>query len=358
MFVRAPARPGFSFPHRISLPVLLCMVCVSAYGEEGAGTLQEAAQVAGKAVKWTLSLDPLALALIFLFLATMVGVIVKGRLRDRCLKSYHKFPVRVVLDTVSRDGRFILGNAGFEILPPEPEGTPLGNRIGFVLYQNEYGRLRYLAQDPDSLEPREAKRRRKRRKRVRRPGFIRRFGRWLSNLAGSFKDAFNDFLSLMMGRFRPQALTDLSQGREKYTGKMESELTSLLPNSNYDAILERLRGRVVEVESRVENMPPSMKGMLEEYTAAYVSVMDAMLPSAAAGEGEVLREDKEEKVRLENKCDAAVFIPEANWKILKPGEVMEIPKEPVPKPLKAARMDVLLPRTHAIVRYRLEDGLT
>ena len=200
---------------------MFCLVCVSAVAEEAAGgAIDEATQVAQKAVRWTLSLDPFTLAVIFLFLATIVGVIVKGRLRDRCLKSYHEYPVKVVLDTVSKGGRFVLGNAGFEVLPEEPEGTALGNRLGFILYQNEYGRLRCIIRDPAALDKREAKRRRKRLKRIRRPGPSRRFGRWLSNLAGSFKDAFNDFLSLMMGRFRPQAVADLSKGREKYAGRL------------------------------------------------------------------------------------------------------------------------------------------
>jgi hypothetical protein len=244
-----------------------------------------------KFVNWLWSLDPFSLTLLFLLVATIVGTILKGRSRDRCYKQMEGFDVVLVLEDREFRGILDVGNAGMETSPGEPPEGPFARRTGFLLPKSEYGGLRMIYRIPGDMDGAMRRRRDKLLRRVTRPGLFRLIGRRLSNLAGSFKDAFTEFFSLVMGRLTSKVGGLKSQ--KTYVDRMEKDVSSTIPNSNYDAILEKLRGKHVEIEIDIPDHPRKLSAILGDYTANNLAVFDARLPE---GEGAKAALDKADVV--------------------------------------------------------------
>ncbi|MBN1810173.1 MAG: hypothetical protein JW909_14000 [Planctomycetes bacterium] len=318
----------------------------------------EAAPAAGgsetavkNAIRWTLSLDPFTLTLAFLVVATVIGTLLKGRARDRCYKRMQRFNVRLGLDDRTVAGRLSVGNAGMEVLPDEPEQGPFGKRTGFILPKAEYGRVRSLVRLPDRMQKKWKNRREGMIRRVTNPGIARRTGRGLSNLAGSFKDAFGEFFNLMMGRLN--AGLGAIKSQQTYVSRMQGDMLSSMQNTNYDATIEKLRGKRVEVELNIPGMPPRVAAILDDYTAQNISLFDARLPVEKTSLKAV---EENGAYVINNTGGTAAIAGWGKWEEIPAGGKLKLEGAPPEGATVYAveRADVIFPRTNAQIRYRLE----
>jgi hypothetical protein len=93
---------------------------------------------------------------------------------------------------------------------------------------------------------------------------------------------------------------------------MEKDVASSIPNSNYDAILEKLRGKHVEIELNIPDHPQRMSAILGDYTANNLAVFDTRLPEgegvkAALDKADVVlsREFAQVRYRLEPRVESS-----------------------------------------------------
>ncbi|HHN47018.1 MAG TPA: hypothetical protein ENN09_06205 [Planctomycetes bacterium] len=335
--------------------LVLCCAVLSA-GEaapapQAPGAAGEAAAAMKNVINWTLKLDPFTLTLIFLILATIIGTLLKGRSRDRCYKRMRYFPIRLVLDDRTVNGRLTVGNAGIELEPDKPEMGPFGARTGFLLPRGELGRVRTMYRVLGRLSAAERRARDAMMRQVRKPGIARRIGRFFTNLAGSFKDAFTELFSVLMGRLNANLGTLKSQ--QAYITRVQQGVVEAVPNASYDAILERLRGLRVEVELNLPNVPPRVSAVLDEYTAANLSLFDVRMPVDKAP-FEVVEKDGRKLVR--NPGERPITLPWAGWTEVGAGEEKSV--SPPPEGAQAffiETADAVFPRGNAQARYRLGD---
>jgi len=234
--------------------------------------------------EWILSLDPFSLAILFIILSTLVGTLMQGRSRDRCYKRLSGFNVFLVLDDGKVEGVLCVGNAGIEIKPEDPPEGPFGPRTGFVLPKAEYGRISTIYTIPDQMNDVSAGRRKNIVNRVLHPGVFTRAGRWFSNLAGSFKDAFTQLFNLVAGKMNASLGGIKSQ--QSHISKIQQEMASAIPNASYDVILEKLRGNNVEIDLNIPGMPNNISAVLGDYTSTNIFVLDVTIPADSASSPE------------------------------------------------------------------------
>ncbi len=236
------------------------------------------AQADAPSIWQVLSDNALLIALLFLFLAAIIGVILQQRRRDRCLKLFKDYHVC----WHSRTGDILWGD--LLVYPKAIEllfDTPYENRQGIVknsalLYQAHFESTQLLVRVPQGLSDREAWQRRRPMKRCFRPSLPRRIIRWFRNLLFTLRDAVAQALSLVLGQIAKSRPGDSVLAQKK--GQVEKIGQTLLGvgGNAFEAILERHIGRrvVLRVKMPGDEKAPTLEfaGALAEYTSEYYAV--------------------------------------------------------------------------------------
>ncbi|KPJ62790.1 MAG: hypothetical protein AMS15_02840 [Planctomycetes bacterium DG_23] len=332
-----------------------------------------------------------------LFLATLIGLIIKAFSRDRCLKDFNKYPVALVLtDNESACGRCSLHSTGLELLydkVTEKEGHP---EASFLLYKSEYDRI-FTARRYHSTLTEEMKKARQRiLEKTYHPRFFRRLKRRIRNLFSSVKDAILEAFNMAFGQMKTRYGQDAAlKSQDKYLRRIGTEAISSAATS-YDALLERQIGSKVVVEvTTPDKSKIFFTGVFKEYTARFLEIMDVETKEDFSIDYSLSGEKSESGLRLSftegrlavsNDNPFSVHIRELIQKIppvpgeqegaepkevsremhieLEPGERAELELSPEATSLSIKAFsqricDIIFPRATAIVRHRSEfkEGL-
>ena len=318
--------------------------------------------------------------LVLLVLATVLAI-VRARRRDRCLRALQGFYVTLA----EQDGDMVWGRAqvyatGLEIEYPKAVVARGGHlERSFLFYKDQYGTMTALYRCPDGLTDDEQARRARMIERTAHPGVLRRVARWIRNWMGMVRDALVQAAGMVIGiaKTRVPGSAVLSS-QEQNVKTLSSEIIGYTGNA-FDPLLERHLFTQVVVEITVDGIKRSYCGWLKDYTSEFIEVLDAYAntPEArprpvhpyAPGSDELPHINvriEDDRLHVTNQSERILYfqqITAGDWTqpvdaVLAPGYTADVtlPPEVSAEAVRAwvgtaDRVDMVVPRRHALVRH-------
>ena len=217
-----------------------------------------------------------AITIIFIILATAIGAFVRKRSRDKCLRDFEQNMVTLE----DKSGKTIWGklrveNTGLEFIYPEKHQDEDGHdETSYILYKYEYPNIGAVIRFHDELSERNKKAREKELTRTYHPGPWRRLKRKILNVFRTVRDSIVEIINLLISQAKkatPAGKVLTSQ--DKYVSQMKEELMASAGTS-YEPLLERYIGHKVVLEFIKGDKIFEYCGVLKEYTAEFVEIMD------------------------------------------------------------------------------------
>ena len=220
--------------------------------------------------------DTFAITVIFIVLAAAVGAFIRKRTRDKCLKDFADCMVTLEEATgKSVWGKLNVENTGLEFVYPEIQKDEDGhNEASFILYKHEYPSITALIRYHDQLNQRNKQTREKELKRTYHPGALRRIKRKTLNVFKTLRDSVMEIVNLLLSQAKKATPAGgVLSSQDKYVSAMKQELTGSIGTS-YEPLLEKYIGRRVVLELIKGDKLFEYCGVLKEYTAGFIEVMD------------------------------------------------------------------------------------
>ncbi|UCF42809.1 MAG: hypothetical protein JSV99_09500 [Planctomycetota bacterium] len=220
--------------------------------------------------------DALTITIIFIVLAALVGAFVRRLRRDKCLTDFSKNMV-MLEETNGKTswGKLRVENTGLELIYPERHQDQDGHEeASYILYKFEYPNIQALVRYHDQLSEAHKKARQKELKRTYHPGLLRRLRRRILNVFKTVRDSVIEVLNIAMTAAKKASpAAGVLTGQDKYVSQMKQELMGSVGTS-YEPLLERYIGIKVVLELIRGDKVFEYCGVLKEYTADFVEIMD------------------------------------------------------------------------------------
>lgn len=317
------------------------------------------------------------LTLVVILLATLVGSYLQTSRRDRCLKDFEDYHVTIE----RRNGKVIWGRmrlfpTGLELVYQSDVQDDQHMETSYIMYKDEFEDIQAVYRYTRNLDPELRERRARSMERSLHPGILRRFGRSLRNFMSTATDSLGEVVGMVIGRARRPAARIISDTSEVYLSSMSKELIGYV-GTRYDPLLEAYVGSRVVMEVVEDGAVHEHMGLLKEYSPEFLEVMDVYFPMPQqvklAGEThqtvvERVKVDLEgRELHVTNEGDQPVYVEritvgerdkELNA-ILAGQETLvlhidNIELESVLHLRVASRLDLIVPRGHALIRHRAE----
>lgn len=317
--------------------------------------------------------------LVILLFATLLALI-RAQKRDRCLTHFHRYHITLA----EKDGRLTWGNveirtSGLEVLYPAPRQTEKGFWNQSVLFfKDQYPSMDGLYRTNGALDEKQRKRRFRYLRRTSRPGPFRRLYRKIRNWIGMVRDAVVQAASLLLGaaRSRGAAAAVLTRDEERLN-TLSKEIIGHAGNA-FDPLLERHLFTRVIIDVTRQGRTFHYCGYLADYTSDFLEIIDAQVTSLEYAFGpELLPPDtdaleglsitiEDGLLQVQNNSEVMLLIHELHrGKLVEPvGAVLptgfrasfriyadDDPAELALQIESARRIDMLLPRSHSLVRH-------
>jgi hypothetical protein len=221
-------------------------------------------------------MDPLTITIIFIILVTIVGAFIRRCKRDKCLKDFAENMVTLErTDKKTVWGKLNVETTGLELLYPQKHVDKDGHdETSYILYKHEYSNLAALLRYHDQLSEANKKKRQKQLRRTYHPGPIRRLKRKTVNLFKTLRDSVMEILNVAMTHARKVTPAGgVLTSQDKYVSQMKQELMGSVGTS-YEPLLEKHIGQKVVLELIRGDKIFEYCGVLKEYTADFVEIMD------------------------------------------------------------------------------------
>lgn len=335
----------------------------------------------------TLPVDTTLLTIVALLVLATGIALARAHRRDRCLKGLQDFHVTLA----EQDGDLTWGRAdvystGVEIVYRRPVIASQGHlERSFIFYADQYDGMEALYRCPKGLSVEEQERRDALIDRTARPGVIRRAARAVRTWASMVRDALVQAVGMLLGlaKTKSPGSAVLSSQRSNVTA-LSSEIIGHVGNA-YDPLLEEHLFTQVVVEVTSDAVTRSYCGWLKHYTADFLTVLDAyanardvqtrpvrpVAPGSDAMQGldVFIEADRLHVVNdgpsllyvahvdaghAENDADASI----RTDAVLPSGHTLDVQLPPGTDPDAvrvhagtADRVDMVIPRRHALVRH-------
>lgn len=220
--------------------------------------------------------DALTITIIFIVLVALVGAFVRRRKRDKCLNDFSKNMVTLEETDGKRSwGKLRVENTGLELIYAARQEDEQGHEeASYILYKFEYPKIQALVRYHDELSEVHKKAREKELKRTYHPGLFRRLRRWMMNVFKTVRDSVMEVLNIAMTAARKASpAAGVLTSQDKYVSQMKEELMGSVGTS-YEPLLERYIGHKVVLELIRGDKIFEYCGVLKEYTADFIEIMD------------------------------------------------------------------------------------
>ena len=220
--------------------------------------------------------DTFAVTIIFIVLSTLIAAFVSKRSRDKCLKDFRDD----LITLEETNGKIVWGklrveNTGLELNYPAKHKDKEGHHeTSYILYKNEYANIQALVRYHDKLSEQGKKEREKELKRTYHPTLLRRFKRKIQNVFKTIRDSVMEVVNLLISqakRATPAGAVLTTQ--DKHVSRIKQELMGSAGTS-FEPLLERHIGKRVVLELTKSDKTFEYPGVLKDYTAEFVEVMD------------------------------------------------------------------------------------
>ncbi len=217
-----------------------------------------------------------AITILFIIFAAAVGVFIRKRSRDKCLKDFSRN--LVTLEEISGKivwGKLRVENTGLELVYPEKHKDEDGHdEASYILYKYEYSNIEAVIRFHDELSEDNKKEREKELKRTYHPTLLRRLKRKIINVFKTIRDSVMEIVNLLMSQAKKAtAAGAVLTSQDKYVSQMKQELIGSVGTS-FEPLLERYIGHKVVLELIKGDKVFEYCGVLKEYTAEFVEIMD------------------------------------------------------------------------------------
>jgi hypothetical protein len=220
--------------------------------------------------------DALTITIIFIVLVALVGAFVRRLRRDKCLTDFSKNMVTLEETNGKTSwGKLRVENTGLELIYPERHQDQDGHEeASYILYKFEYPNIQALVRYHDQLSEAHKKARQRELKRTYHPGLLRRLRRRILNVFKTVRDSVIEVLNIAMTAAKKASpAAGVLAGQDKYVSQMKQELMGSVGTS-YEPLLERYIGNKVVLELIRRDKVFEYCGVLKEYTADFVEIMD------------------------------------------------------------------------------------
>ncbi len=219
----------------------------------------------------------LSIGLIFVF--ALAGSYLRHRHLDRVLQDLIGFHVTVRMQSRQIWGNFKLYSNAVELkfsrVYTNHRGTDL---TSYIVFKEQMNAIDAVFRYHDELTPQNQQRRIKQIEEARNPGWYRRFKRSLRNFMVAFKEAISESIGMMASRVQQQASLALLKSADGKLKSMGNNILDMAGNAAYDPVLEHyIFSRVVFENTNSDGNKTEYSGILEEYSADWVSVLDCYL---------------------------------------------------------------------------------
>ena len=228
--------------------------------------------------------DTFAITVGFIVVAAVLGMFLKGRSRDRCLRDFSGYPVSI--ERVKGKpiyGTLFVETTGLEISYRAEHVDAQGHiEKSFILYKGEYSDIWALVRYQDELDDRQTRARERELARTYHPSATRRYRRKTRNFFNTVRDSVMEISGLVVGRMKGTALGGTVLGsQDKYISKIQKGVIDTAATS-FEPLLERHIGRKVVLDVVKDDGIVEYVGVLKEYTAEFVELMDVDFAGATA----------------------------------------------------------------------------
>jgi small nuclear ribonucleoprotein (snRNP)-like protein len=231
------------------------------------------------------------LTALLILLPPIIAVVLKRSSVDRCLKDFHKFHVTMEMKGGKKVWGFLnVATTGLEFLYSNPHRDGQGHtETSFIFYENEYPQVQTFIRYHSQLTPDDHRARKAALDRVYRKPFWQRTKRTFRNYVNTLKDAILKILDFSLTQMRARSPVLAAQSAQ--ISALGKEVIGYA-GSSYDPILERLIGSRVVLEITKDGKTyDEYVGVLKDYSATFVEVLDIEYPAAASATGLVEKAD-------------------------------------------------------------------
>jgi len=217
-----------------------------------------------------------AITIIFIVLAAAIAAFVRRRSRDKCLRDFEQNMVTLE----DKSGKTIWGklrveNTGLEFIYPKKHKDEDGHdETSYILYKYEYPNIGAVIRFHDELSEPHKKEREKELRRTYHPGPWRRLKRKLLNVFRTVRDSVVEIINMLISQAKKATPAGkMLTSQDKYVSQMKQELVGSV-GASYEPLLERYIGHKVILELIKDDKVLEYCGVLKEYTAEFVEIMD------------------------------------------------------------------------------------
>jgi len=324
-----------------------------------------------------------------IFVMTVVISALRGMRKDPCLRDFDGFHV-----TIERKGghviwgRMHLATTGFELRYRQEVVDKQGHReASYVLYKDEYPDLVAIYRYVDDLDPVNQEKRDRSCQKAFHPNTFHYLLRKVRNFINTAADSLTEVFNLLLGRSKPVSSKMVMPQGQTYIRSFTKDVLGYVGTS-YDPLLESFIGVQVVAELAYNGQIYEYVGVLREYSAGFLELLDTYFPQEvrlilepSSGDGlsseqaqpeslarlGLVAQLRERWVLLRNEGRRPFLVlklqagdhEEVIEQLVEPHEEFRYallePAERVELKLRLVRqLDMILPRAQAVIRHRAE----
>ena len=309
-----------------------------------------------------------------IFLATLIGSYFRSRRKDPCLASFEDFQVTIErTDDKVAWGVLEVESTGLELIYQDNVQDVKHIESSYILYSQEYKDIQVIYRFADQLTPENKRRRERDIRRSFHPGLVERSKRGLRRFIGTASESINEVIGVLVGRAKKSAGHYINDGNEKSLSRLGQNLIGHA-GGVFDPLLERLIGHKMVVEVMEGEEVHEHVGIFKNYSPDFLEILDVQFPHKQAVPLGQDSQDSSLRVSLDggkltaaNPGEQPILIQSLNLGkeekllnvVVDAGESVELfvegALETAVLHVRVVReLDMIVPRTRALVRHRAE----
>jgi hypothetical protein len=326
-----------------------------------------------------------------IFIATFIGSALRSLSKDRCLKDFDGFHIMVE----RKDGHVVWGvmrlqPTGFEL---EYREDVLGDRVraktSYVVYKSEYGNIQAIYRYADDLTPENRAKRDRSYQKAFHPGFFRYVVRRIRNFANTAVDSISQVFNLLIGQSKVVAGQAVTAQGQKELGGLTKNILGYVGTS-FDPLLETFIGAQVVLELTSDGKVEEYVGVFKDYSSDHIEILDVYFPQsltlklkrgAASQEGQTTSESvavEAKRGEIQAEIDGVMLVVRNRtaYPLFLAAISVDDKEIPIDKTIDAKglwryefddqprslginvrtvhKLDMILPRSHSLIRHRGE----
>jgi small nuclear ribonucleoprotein (snRNP)-like protein len=229
-----------------------------------------------------------AITIAFIVLATLVAAFVRRITRDKCLRDFQNNFVNLLqTDNKTIWGNLRVENTGVELIYKTKHQDADGHEeASYILYKCEYPKIQTILRFLDELSDKNKKHRQKQLVKTYHPRLLSRAKRKTANIFKTIRDSVAEVMNLFISRVKKTAgFGETLVSQDKYVTQMKQQLMGSVGTS-YEPLLERYIGRRVVLEMVKGDTVVEYSGVLRDYTAEFIEIMDVDYKAVQNGKSE------------------------------------------------------------------------